>query len=67
MKKKVIYRYLGTNGIIESPIHLEDTYYTRLIELKAEPGFFLTDGNIKRSVIRVPEEEVYLWYEVIDD
>lgn len=58
MKKKVIYRYLGTNGIIESPVHLEDTYYTRLIELKAESGFLLTNGNIKRSVIRVPEEEV---------
>ena len=58
MKKTVLYQYIGTNGMILSPVHLEDTYYTRLIELKAEPGFLLTNGNIKRSVIRVPEEEV---------
>lgn len=67
MKKQVIYKYLGTNGIIETPIHLEDIYYTRLIELRAEEGMILTNGEIKKYLIRVPEEEVYLWYEVIDD
>ena len=29
MTKQVLYRYLGTNGVIESPIHLEDIYYVR--------------------------------------
>lgn len=67
MKKQVIYKYLGTNGIIETPIHLEDIYYTRLIELRAEEGMILTNGEIKKYLIRIPEEEVYLWYEVIDD
>lgn len=67
MTKKIIYRYLGTNGIIESPIHLEDTYYIHLIELKAEQGYLLTDGQKKRSIVRIPEEEVSNWYEVIDD
>lgn len=67
MKKQVIYKYLGTNGIIETPIHLEDIYYTRLIELRAEKDMILTNGEIKKYLIRVPEEEVYLWYEVIDD
>lgn len=67
MTKQVIYKYLGTNGIIESPIHLEDIYYTRLIELRAEKGKVLTNGEKKIYLIRVPEEEVCLWYEVIDD
>lgn len=67
MKKQVYYRYLGTNGIIETPIHLEDTYYTRLIHLTAEDNCILTNGKRKVYNIRVPEEEVNLWTEVIDD
>ena len=39
MKKQVIYKYLGTNGIIESPVHLEDTYYVRLINITADEGY----------------------------
>ena len=27
MKKTVMYEYLGTNGTILSPVHLEDIYY----------------------------------------
>lgn len=67
MKKQVIYKYLGTNGIIESPVHLEDTYYTRLIQLRADEGYLLTNGKRKISAIRIPEEEVSNWTEVIDD
>ena len=37
MLKNVYYRYLGTNGVIESPVHLEDIYYVRLIELGGRP------------------------------
>ena len=51
MKKQVYYRYLGTNGIIETPIHLEDTYYTRLIHLTAEDNCILTNG--KRKVYNI--------------
>lgn len=67
MKREVIYKYLGTNGIIESPVHLEDTYYIRLIELRAEKGMLLTDGYKRMYSVRVPEDEVTNWYEVIDD
>ena len=45
MKKTVIYRYLGTNGVLETPIHLEDIYYIRLIDLKADEGKILTNGE----------------------
>ena len=67
MKKQVIYKYLGTNGVIETPVHLEDIYYTRLIELTADEGYILTDGNRKCYSVRVPEDNVEFWTEVIDD
>ena len=64
MKGLVIYRYLGTNGIIESPVHLEDTYYTRLIQLTADEGKVLTNGETEVLSVIVPEEEVENWKEV---
>ena len=38
MTKEVYYTYLGTNGTITSPVHLEDAYYTRKLNLVAAPG-----------------------------
>ena len=32
MKKVILYHYLGTNGTITSPIHLEDIYYIRKLK-----------------------------------
>lgn len=66
MKKQVFYRYLGTNGVIESPIHLEDIYYIRIISLTADEGKILTNGTEKRYSVRVSEEEVSEWREVQD-
>lgn len=67
MTREVLYRYLGTNGVIESPIHLEDTYYVRILRLTADAGKILTDGNSKSYVIRIPEEELENWKEVNDN
>lgn len=64
MKKIVIYRYLGTNGIIESPIHLEDTYYVRLYQLTAGEGMKLTNGEVEKNSVLIPEEELEQWYEI---
>lgn len=64
MTKQVIYKYLGTNGVIESPIHLEDIYYVRLLQLNADYGKVLTNGTIKVPVIRIPEDELSLWREI---
>lgn len=66
MKKQVIYKYLGTNGVIETPIHLEDIYYTRLIELRADEDKILTNGMKQCKSIRIPEDEIDLWHEVND-
>ena len=64
MKKQVIYKYLGTNGIIESPVHLEDTYYVRLLNLVADEGYKLTNGEVVRKSVRIPEEELENWREI---
>lgn len=64
MTKQVFYKYLGTNGVIETPVHLEDIYYVRLIQLTADPNKRLTDGEKIVFSIRVPEEEVDNWHEI---
>lgn len=64
MTKQVIYKYLGTNGIIESPVHLEDTYYVRYLNLTAAPGYVLTNGSIQKKSIRIPEEDLENWQEI---
>lgn len=63
MTKQIIYVYLGTNGVIESPVHLEDIYYTRKVKLMADAGCMLTNGKMDRLYITVPEDEVENWTE----
>jgi hypothetical protein len=66
MKKEVLYEYLGTNGTILSPIHLEDIYYVRKLRLIADKGCILKNKNnnsLKETVI-IPESEFDLWEEV---
>lgn len=64
MTKQVLYRYLGTNGVIESPVHLEDIYYTRINVLTAGKGKMLTDGNERVKSVRCSDEDVEKWQEV---
>lgn len=65
MKKEILYTYLGTNGIICSPVHLEGIYYIRKIKLYAAEGKKLTnDGKNFHKTVTVTESEVENWYEV---
>ena len=65
MTKEILYTYLGTNGTITSPVHLEDIYYTRKVRLTADAGKQLTKDDVNySSVVTVPEEEADLWKEV---
>lgn len=64
MTKQVFYKYLGTNGVIETPVHLEDIYYVRVIQLEADEGKILTNGIKKCLTIRVPDEDVGNWREI---
>lgn len=61
------YRYLGTNGIIESPVHLEDIYFVKLAKLTADKGKVLINANKERKyTVTVPEDEVNLWKEIAE-
>ncbi|MBO7080173.1 MAG: hypothetical protein J6W64_10350 [Bacilli bacterium] len=66
MKKQVLYKYLGTNGVIESPVHLEDIYYVRINVLNAEKGKILTNGKDFKKMVRCSDEELSQWEEVAD-
>lgn len=66
MKKTPIYTYLGTNGIITSPVHLEDIYYVLKYRLEADANKMLSnDGGITlMKMITVSADEVDQWKEV---
>lgn len=65
MTKNVLYTYLGTNGTITSPVHLEDIYYIKKYQLIADKGYQLTkDNKLFINSVLVPEAEVDEWKEV---
>lgn len=65
MTVTVLYNYIGTNGTILSPVHLEDIYYIRRLRLGAEEGKKLTkDGKNFVTAIVIPEDELEQWREI---
>ena len=65
MTKQIFYKYLGINGIITSPVLLENVPSVKQIKLIADPGKILTkDGKTFCSTIMVSELDVDLWSEV---
>lgn len=65
MKKQISYRYLGVNGVIDSPVLLEGIYSVKSVILTADDGHKLTkDGVTFVNSVHVPEAEVSEWKEV---
>lgn len=64
MTKQVLYKYLGTNGVIESPVHLEDIYYVRVNVLIADKGKILSNGIRQVKTVKCSDEEVSDWKEI---
>lgn len=65
MKKTIIYTYLGTNGTISTPIHLEQIYSVKNYNLIADENKLLTkDGINTYGHVTVLEEELDQWYEI---
>lgn len=65
MRQEILYQYLGTNGTILSPVHLENIYSVKKIRLFADEGKVLTkDGKKTVSSVTVSEDEVNDWHEV---
>lgn len=68
MKKRKLYKYIGRNGEITSPILLEDAKHIDLMELRPEEGYVLTNGSVQRKyAIIVPVDEAEEWTEIKAD
>lgn len=65
MIKNKIYRYLGRNGIITTPILLEGASPIIMYRLIAGEGMLLTNGTIFVSQIDIFEDEIENWTEVV--
>lgn len=67
MKKTKMFRYLGRNGIITSPILLESIEPIPMLSLQASPGKWLTDGNEKVKTKLIFADELDNWSEIEDE
>lgn len=68
MRQKKLYRYVGRNGIITSPVLLDDIKHIALMELQPEDGYVLVNGKtVKYNSAVVPVDEVDEWKEVKAD
>lgn len=67
MKKKKLYRYLGRNGIITSPVLLDNIEHIPMLMITANDGFILTNGESKLKTATIFADELDDWIEIEDD
>lgn len=67
MKKTKMYRYLGRNGIITSPILLENQTPIQIFSLVADEGKILTDGTRNVFSTMAFEDELDNWVEIEEE
>lgn len=65
MTKTKMYKYIGYNGTITSPVLLPNIDHLAMLEIKADGGKYLTDGNRKVYIITIPQDELSNWTEEI--
>jgi hypothetical protein len=67
MTKTLLYTYLGTNGTLITPIHLQNVYCVKKYQLTADNNKHLTkNGKDLYKTITVLPSEVDSWYEIED-
>ena len=64
MKKVKLYRSIGKNGIITTPILLEGTKVYEMFTLIASEGKVLTDGEKVRDTVTIFADELDQWSEI---
>lgn len=64
MEKTKMYRYLGRNGIITSPILLDSMEPIAMFNLRASEGKLLTNGEVKVKTQLVFADELDEWVEI---
>lgn len=62
-----MYRYLGRNGTITSAVKLENIAPIEMVQLKAESGKILTNGDRKTYAVIIFADEIDDWYEIEDN
>ena len=67
MTKIPVYRYIGYNGAVTTPILLDGVSYLKMAELIADNGCYLTDGETKTRRIIVLADNVNQWTEIKGD
>lgn len=67
MTQSKVYRYIGRNGIITSPVLLDGISRIDMITIKADENMILTDGNRKVYSITIEKDELSEWYEIPDE
>lgn len=66
MTKTKMYRYLGRNGIITSPVLLDKVEPIVMYELRASYGKMLSNGEKITKAVTVFEDELKDWIEIDD-
>lgn len=66
MTKSKMYRYLGRNGIITSPILLEKVEPIAMYELRASEGKVLSNGEEFVKIKLIFAEDLKDWIEIDD-
>ena len=64
MTKSKIYRYLGRNGMVTTPILLEGASPIIMYRLMADEGMILSNGQTHARMIDVFDDEVENWFEI---
>ena len=64
MTKKKMYKYVGYNGTITSPILLPNVDPLVIYQLDAAAGHYLTDGITKKYRVCVTEQDLNKWVEI---
>jgi hypothetical protein len=64
MRQTKVYRYLGRNGIITTPILIDGANAIVMYRLIADADKVLTNGNHSVNTVDVFEDELNNWFEI---
>jgi hypothetical protein len=64
MTQNKIYRYLGRNGMVTTPVLLEGVTPIIMYRLISDEDMILTNGKLQAHQIDVFEDELNDWYEI---
>lgn len=67
MTKKKLYRYLGRNGIITSPVLLDNIEHIDMLLIVADYDHILTNGESKLKQATIFADELENWTEIEDE